>query len=562
MKALLYAHRNQHQKGRSETMGRKDECGLFGSLYYYLKENVSIFRRAEEFYSFITSDRSSAGKNPRKISYFIRYDCLTEKVSHALISELREKDTYMKRFSDITMQMNYMQLSVLSASLAEFVRKTDVYCSRIPQGNAANNEFLPYPPALREDLALRLSGSGTADPTAADPDHAAELLYLYIFFAASKTLPAKAASAAFPEYGAAEYARLVTDRYPSGGEAAVLAEKALADRDESPNPTASFRCGMRLLAETPGHRQIPDPGAAFRYFCRSAGILLPDGLRKNAQKTANTAAVLPISGAYGPALWGIAYIVFSYRRPLSGRKNPLENCAEIRELETLSDEERLRCAVSFAASAAQSPDPGAALCLLGRISREIPEDRREEFGLQSPDTYFRQSSESGYIYAETNAAADCADRILSGSGDAAPLLQDYEQHLLRAADFGIGWAANRLGLFYLDGRILPSVPAESAGRSCFPDHADREKSLRYLNRAAKGLPGKSSSWALANRLAYIPEYYSGDMPSIMRDLEEIASLGNTEALLFLQKELNTGSPYSSRNTPVILLYLDQLIRED
>ncbi|MDD6197392.1 hypothetical protein ACTQ56_07425 [[Clostridium] aminophilum] len=106
-----------------------------------------------------------------------------------------------------------------------------------------------------------------------------------------------------------------------------------------------------------------------------------------------------------------------------------------------------------------------------------------------------------------------------------------------------------------------SVPDESAGRIRFPDHADREKSLRYLNRAAESFPGKSSSWALANRLAYIPEYYSIDMPSIMRDLEEIASLGNTEALLFLQKELNTVSPYSSRNTPVILLYLEQLIRE-
>ena len=543
-------------------MSRKDECGLFGSLYYYLKENVSIFRRAEEFYSFITSDRSSAGKNPRKISYFIRYDCLTEKVSHALISELRDKDTYMKRFSDITMQMNYMQLSVLSASLAEFVRKTDVYCSRIPQGNAANNEFLPYPPALREDLALRLSSSGPADPAEADPDHAAELLYLYIFFAASKILPEKAASAAFPEYGAAEYARLVTDRYPSGGEAAVLAEKALADRDESPNPTASFHCGIRLLVETTGHKQTPDPGAEFRYFCRSAGILSPDGLRKNAQKTAKTAAMLPNSGAYGPALWGIAYIVFSYRRPLAGRNNPLENCAEIPDLEMFSAEERIRCAISFASSAAQSPDPGAALCLLGRISREVPENRREEFSLQAPDYYFRKSAESGYIYAETNAAAECADRIRSGSADVAPLLQDYEQHLLRAADFGIGWAANRLGLFYLDGRIFPSVPEESAGQSRFPEHTDRERALRYLNRAAEGLPGKSSSWALANRLAYIPEYYSGDMPSIMRDLEEIALLGNAEALRFLQKELNTDSPYSSRNTPVILLYLEQLIREE
>jgi DeoR/GlpR family transcriptional regulator of sugar metabolism len=60
----------------------------------------------------------------------------------------------------------------------------------------------------------------------------------------------------------------------------------------------------------------------------------------------------------------------------------------------------------------------------------------------------------------------------------------------------------------------------------------------------------------------LAEKFEVSRRTIMRDLEEIASLGNAEALRFLQKELNTDSPYSSRNTPVILLYLEQLIREE
>ena len=140
-------------------------------------------------------------------------------------------------------------------------------------------------------------------------------------------------------------------------------------------------------------------------------------------------------------------------------------------------------------------------------------------------------------------------------------LKDYCDALKKAANQNEPWAANRLGLFYLNGRIPNISPKDLPPIESTEFKFSRKIAYEYFKKATELYIDHSSIWAYANIIINFPEKYlsnkSLNIDKLTLDLKQIKHFDNTEVINFITHEFyNKYKRYADDN--VILNLLDIL----
>ena len=265
---------------------------------------------------------------------------------------------------------------------------------------------------------------------------------------------------------------------------------------------------------------------AFQLYLESAG-LTPD------EKEGFTSK----KSGYPLSWWILGYYLVNYKRD-----SLLKNCETIESIERMSSTLRLSTALSLAASCIRYVDAPGALNLIGRIlaeasrgeeiftalqpvikdSLKVPCDNAEQCSALSEE-YFTQAAEKGYIYAANNLAAKEAERILSLSeeeenGELKTHLERYIRYLKLSADKYEPYAANRLGLFYMNGEIRNDNTKKG-----FREYVDFALAKQYFQKATK-YPDANSAWAYFNLIKYFHKDYDKNIELLNEHMDYIRIL--------------------------------------
>ena len=134
------------------------------------------------------------------------------------------------------------------------------------------------------------------------------------------------------------------------------------------------------------------------------------------------------------------------------------------------------------------------------------------------------AAREGYVYACNNLAAKEAERIVS-LGNTSPEDPDIEEHILKytdylklSADKYEPYAANRLGLFYLNGEIK-----SSSGKIARRDHINFPLAKEYFKKATV-YPDANSAWAFFNLIRYFHKDYEKNLDLLNEHMEYIKEL--------------------------------------
>ena len=277
---------------------------------------------------------------------------------------------------------------------------------------------------------------------------------------------------------------------------------------------------------------------AFSLYLRSAGLELSEN------------GDFEVTGdSYPLSFWILGYYLMNYRR-----SSPLQKCEEIPGIESMSYVKRLSQALYLAASCILSLSAPGALNLTGRILDEagsddemfaalkdtvnkalntepfpglsfdvFPCNAREDCTALS-ERFFREAADRGYIYACNNLAAKEAERIVglkaSGASDQelSESLERYISCLKLSADRYEPYAANRLGLFYINGEIKSGNK-----KAVFRDHTDTALARKYFEKATV-YPDSNSAWAYYNLIRYFHRDYDRDIALLNEHMDLIKLL--------------------------------------
>ncbi len=315
------------------------------------------------------------------------------------------------------------------------------------------------------------------------------------------------------------------------GVSSPIARRELMVLGEAGNTVACTLYGDLVFYRMTGVKHWA--GEAFELYLRAAGITVTDEGWESSGK------------AYPRAFWMLGYYLVNYRA-----YSILEDCEEIEAIEKLSRSERLRYALELSCLSYRLLAIPAACNLTGRILREIAADESlfEELadhacgqfaGLdisnvniqktasrEDMETYskrcFIEAAEGGYVYAANNLAAEEA-AYLTGipeedTEERKASAERYIGYLRLSADRFEPYAANRLGLFYLNGEV------KADGRRVkLKEYIDRKAAKEYFEKATK-YPDVNSAWAYYNLIRYFPTDYSGNLELLSEHMECIREL--------------------------------------
>jgi len=297
----------------------------------------------------------------------------------------------------------------------------------------------------------------------------------------------------------------------------------------------------KLYADLLFYQKIPRKHAysgAFFLYLRSAGIAIDENGNWNCSRK-----------AYPPAFWNVGYYLVNYRR-----ESFLKECETIFEIERMTLEERLALATELSFACIREVEAAGAVNLIGRILLEaaenetiyekvqpvlseaaregtemtvclkLPEVVEREHCRACADLFFEAAAEQGYVYACNNLALREADRILLASRDGASeeelqtMAKKYAGYLKRSADKYEPYAANRLGLYYLQGEIKGSTESTSI-------RAEIDFSLArdYFIKATV-YPDRNSAWAYYNLIRYFYKDYTNDLDRLNEHMDRIREL--------------------------------------
>ncbi len=277
---------------------------------------------------------------------------------------------------------------------------------------------------------------------------------------------------------------------------------------------------------------------AFLLYLKSAGL------------TAGEEGIFQESGdSYTLSFWILGYYLMNYRRG-----SLLKKCEEIPVIEDMSYTKRLASALYLGASCILSLSAAGALNLTGRILDEagsdndmfsalkddinkalttevfpglsfevFPCESREDCMLLS-EKFFREAADSGYIYACNNLAAKEAERIVklasskASEEELAASLERYISCLKLSADRYEPYAANRLGLFYINGEIKSGTE-----KAVFREYTDTALAKTYFEKATV-YPDSNSAWAYYNLIRYFHRDYDRDIALLNEHMDLIRLL--------------------------------------
>ena len=315
------------------------------------------------------------------------------------------------------------------------------------------------------------------------------------------------------------------------GVSSPIARRELMVLAESGNTVACTLYGDLVFYRMTGVKHWA--AEAFKLYLRAADITVTDGCWVSGGK------------AYPRAFWMLGYYLVNYRV-----FSILEECEEIEMIEKLNRSERLKYALELTCLSYRLLAIPAACNLAGRILREIASDASlydelagfaceqltgldisgvEIKGAASPKEIeafskccFIEAAEGGYVYAGNNLAAEEAAYLTKIPEDdreeRKASAKRYVAYLKLSADRFEPYAANRLGLFYLNGEV-------KADGKCvkLKEYVDRKSAKEYFEKATK-YPDVNSAWAYYNLIRYFPTDYTGNLDLLREHMECIREL--------------------------------------
>ncbi|MBR1629758.1 MAG: hypothetical protein IJ679_10930 [Lachnospiraceae bacterium] len=272
---------------------------------------------------------------------------------------------------------------------------------------------------------------------------------------------------------------------------------------------------------------------AFHLYLEAAGVTI-DTL---AQAKDSESSWRCSGRSYPLSFWMLGYYLVNYNR-----ESFLKDCETIDAIENLPLSKRLILALQMAVSCVdQIGACGAAINLIGRILNEVSGDAAlfdavkqtlqteiasHDFtaigvSIESCDTlsdcaaasevFFLAAAEEGYVYACNNLAAKEADRILqmqqdgASSEEIASHIETYVNHLKRSADKYEPYAANRLGMFYVEGEVRGSSEVAH-----FREYINSPLAKSYFQKATV-YPDANSAWAFLNLISHFHSDYTRNL---------------------------------------------------
>ncbi|MBR6403706.1 MAG: hypothetical protein IKS48_10025 [Eubacterium sp.] len=256
------------------------------------------------------------------------------------------------------------------------------------------------------------------------------------------------------------------------------------------------------------------------------------------------------SGKANPmAFWSVGYYLVNYKR-----ENVLLKCNTIPEIEALSMDKRLSMALEFTVASISYEEIPGAINLIGRIlseasksdelfdaltpvieeclvGHEIPQSSEviekindREKCSEISEMFFVAAAKLGYVYACNSLAAREADRIVDESKNGATSdelvenIINYICYLRIAADRLEPYAANRLGLFYMNGEIKGK-----GGTVTFKEYIDHSMAYEYFKKATV-YPDANSAWAYLNLMKYFHKDYDLNLDLMNEHMDYIKKL--------------------------------------
>lgn len=266
------------------------------------------------------------------------------------------------------------------------------------------------------------------------------------------------------------------------------------------------------------------------------------------------------------AQWTLAYIYYNYHQP----KTELENCDNIEEIDDMSRLEQIEKAIENASYAYNLVNNPAAANILGKIcmiteeNLEGIEETRQKYNLKSAEDYFTDAVEQNYIYAYANLANIYLEKIFTDENNQIEHLNNYLLTLKKQADQYEPWAANTLGLFYLNGVIKSRNNEENT--KTFDEYIDRNRSFLFFSQATIYFNDKNSGWAYANMIIYFPRKYIADekYTLLKSHLTRLSKINNLAAIAFVKEHfLNTYKVFETEDfCRQLLSVLDEEKKDD
>ncbi len=273
---------------------------------------------------------------------------------------------------------------------------------------------------------------------------------------------------------------------------------------------------------------------AFALYLRSAGL-----------STGKKGEWISSPLSYPLSFWKVGYYLINYKKG-----SVLANCERIDILEDLSRTHRLETALSLSVACLEHEDTPEAVNLTGRILKEISYDQELFDGLKSSlnelsgheqfksitggselkdkedcdaaaEQFFIKSAQMGYVYACNNLAAAEAEKLTARGIDEKAQresLMRYIEYLKSSADRYEPYAANRLGLFYLNGIVKGSTD-----EAVFREYVDFSLAKEYFIKATK-YPDENSAWAFFNLIRYFHRDYDNNIELLNEHMDYIKEL--------------------------------------
>ncbi|HAG69620.1 MAG TPA: hypothetical protein DCL38_06575 [Lachnospiraceae bacterium] len=298
---------------------------------------------------------------------------------------------------------------------------------------------------------------------------------------------------------------------------------------------------LKLCADLVFYRKIlrrRPYSEAFALYLRSSDIVIGEDGGWRSQ-----------GSSYPVAYWMLGYYLVNYKR-----ESGLKHSETIETIEGMTIEKRLETAFYLALSCIEHIDVPGAYNLIGRILKEISEDTalfnslggqvsnalkesgafKKMAGKVDPSSasglsgaselFFKRAASEGYVYACNNLAAREAGAILAlaqrdkEDPEIPERVRKYTEYLKRAADKYEPYAANRLGLFYINGEIRGSEGSFHYRRHIAPSLAKD-----YFMKATV-YPDANSAWAYYNLIRYFHKDYDSNIDLLNEHMSKIKEL--------------------------------------
>ena len=248
-----------------------------------------------------------------------------------------------------------------------------------------------------------------------------------------------------------EFSRCCIRQFGTTSKHGIMEIIRLAEREENPNIIAKCEyADILYYGQVDGIKR--DINKAYQLYKEAAGVVDIDNCKDSEISSLHTTA-------YPQALWSVGQIIFNYDNT---RVNlPLPEHEPIEEIRDLDQIDRIKLAYTRASQAyGMTPGLPAAANLLGQIAQltenECPgiEDFKKTKHMEDCSFYFNKAKDGGWVYAYNNLALEELRQLTNNVDNFEERkghIYNCIKYLHKAAILNEPWAANTLGLYYLEG---------------------------------------------------------------------------------------------------------------